>query len=57
MTNIGLDTGDWIFKYDLYNESWLAYRIGYGGDDFMIKPYDCFVIYVNNTRNIVIGGV
>jgi len=57
MTSIGLETGEWVFKYDLYNETWLAYRIGYGGDDFMIKPYDCFVVYVNNTRNIIIGGV
>ncbi|RLE37572.1 hypothetical protein DRJ17_06305 [Candidatus Woesearchaeota archaeon] len=53
---IGLQSGDWVFKYDLQNETWLSYNFGLSGDIFEIEPYDCIVVNLADTRNIVIGG-
>jgi len=56
ITKIGLQEGDWVFKYDLQNETWLSYNVGLSGDIFEIKPYDCIVVNLADERTINIGG-
>ena len=56
VTKIGLQEGDWVFKYDLQNETWLSYNVGLSGDIFEIKPYDCVVVNLADERTINIGG-
>jgi len=55
MNKIGLQNGDWVFKYDLQNETWLSYNVGLSGDIFEIKSYDCIVVNLADERNITIG--
>jgi len=55
VTDIGLQEGDWVFKYDLKNETWLSYNVGLSGDIFEIKPYDCIFVGLSKIRVINIG--
>ena len=55
VTKIGLQEGDWVFKYDLKNETWLSYNVGLSGDIFEIRPYDCIFVSLSKIERITIG--
>jgi len=52
------DSGEWVYKYDVINNTWKAYLKGVGGDDFKVRPYDVIVTFLNNSRwwNIMTNG-
>jgi hypothetical protein len=51
---MGLQTGDWIFKYNTNNGTWSSYWVGYTGDDVTVGAYDVLVCNVGASRNIFI---
>jgi len=57
-SQIGLQTGDWIFLYDTKNATWYGYRVNFAGDTFTIKPHCVIVVNVGGQRHIRIppGG-
>jgi len=57
-SQIGLQTGDWIFLYDTKNATWYGYRVNFAGDTFTIKPHCVIVVNVGGQRHIHIppGG-
>ena len=58
LTKIGLQTGDWVFKYDTVNGRWAYWNwIGYVGDDVTISGYDVLAIHVDAGTRIKIGWI
>jgi len=57
-SELPLESGEWVYKYDTVNRTWKAYLKGVGGDDFKVKPYDVIVTYLKNSRwwNLMFGG-
>jgi len=53
--SIGVETGDWVYKYDTVNDIWFANWVNMAGDDFIIESYDVLVVYPGSDRNINIG--
>ena len=57
-SQIGLQTGDWIFLYDTKNATWYGYMVNFAGDTFIIKPHHVIIVNVGGQRHIRIppGG-
>ena len=55
ISKIGLQKGDWIFMYNINNETWYSYNVGLSGDIFKINPYDAIVVNLASVRTMDIG--
>ena len=53
--DIGLQSGDWVYKYSPQT-GWLAFWIYFAGDEFIINPNDVIILRPSASRDITIGG-